>query len=175
MRFAALALSLSCLITPALRAMEPAGTTPILMQVGGTYLGPDMRESLNTDFGYSFGISTLIAESAIVGIPSADINSRYAPDGEGSLTTFEAYYAERALVTDRTWLGLGVGSNFVRMVLDGRPDRQTASERRWGIGAKAMLGYLITDRLFVEATYHYTGKALDLDTASTSLCLGYWF
>ena len=34
-------------------------------------------------------------------------------------------------------------------------------------------GYLITDRMFLEATYHYTGKVGGQDTSSTSLCLGY--
>jgi len=156
-------------------ALEPAGTTPLLLQVGGTYLSGDLRESLKTDWGYSAGIATLLAESGIMGVPSLDIDTRYAPDGEGSLLTFEATYAERALVGERYWLGLGIGSNFVRLKLDQTAEREGSSERRWAIGGKAMFGYLLTDRLFIEATYHYTRKVMDLDTASTTLAVGYWF
>lgn len=156
-------------------ALEPAGTTPLLAQVGGTYLNPDLREGLETDWGYSVGLATLLAESGIAGVPSLDIDARYAPDGTGSLTTFEATYSERALVGDRYWLGLGVGSNFVRLKFAATPDRAEKSERRWDLGGKAMFGYLITDRVFIEATYHYTRKAMDVDTSSTTLGLGYWF
>jgi opacity protein-like surface antigen len=156
-------------------ALEPAGTTPLLAQVGGTYLNPELRTALDTDWGYSVGLATLIAESGIAGVPSLDIDARYVPDGTGSLTTFEATYAERALVGDRYWLGLGVGSNFVRLKLDQTAKRTERSERRWDFGGKAMFGYLLTDRLFIEATYHYTRKALDMDTASTTLGIGYWF
>lgn len=156
-------------------AAQPSGTTPLLLQVGGTYLSSDLREGLSTDWGYAAGLATLIAESAIIGVPSLDLDVRYAPDGDGSLTTFEATYAERALIGDRHWFGIGIGSNFVRLKLDETPDRKADSERRWDIGGKAMLGYLITDRLFIEGTYHYTRKALDMDTSSATLAVGYWF
>ncbi|MBN8526806.1 MAG: hypothetical protein J0M02_15850 [Planctomycetes bacterium] len=156
-------------------AMEPAGTTPLLVQVGGTYMNPDLREELETDWGYSAGIATLLAESGLMGVPSLDIDCRYAPDGEGSLTTFEATYAERALIGDRHWIGVGIGSNFVRLKLDETPDRKADSERRWDVGGKAMIGYLVSDRLFIEGTYHYTREALDMDTSSATLAIGYWF
>lgn len=168
-------LALVPLVCSAALAMEPAGSTPLLVQIGGDYLGDDLREALKTDWGYHAGIATLLAETGLLGVPSLDIDVRYAPDGEGSLTSFEACYAERALVGGQYWVGLGFGSNFVRLKLDGNAEREGASERRWGIGGKAMLGYLISDRLFLEATYHYTRDALDLDTASASLSLGYWF
>jgi hypothetical protein len=63
----------------------------------------------------------------------------------------------------------------VRLKLDQTAERGADSERRWSLGGKAMLGYLLTDRMFVEVTYHYTREALDLDTASASVALGYWF
>ncbi len=156
-------------------AMEPAGTTPLLLQVGGDYLSSDLRKALQTDWGYHVGLATLVAESGMVGIPSLDLDVRYAPDGEGSFFSFEANYCERALVGDRIWLGAGVGSHFIRLKLDRTALRDESYEQHWGIGGKAMLGYLITDRLFVEATYHYTRSTLDLATTSGSLSLGYWF
>lgn len=156
-------------------AAQPSGTTPILLQVGGTYMNSDLREGLGTDWGYSAGLATLLAESAIIGVPTLDLDVRYAPDGDGSLTTFEATYAERALIGQRHWLGIGIGSNFVRLKLDETAERKATSERRWDVGGKAMLGYLITDRLFIEGTYHYTRKALDMDTSSATLAVGYWF
>lgn len=168
-------LALLPLLCSTVMALEPAGTTPLLVQVGGTYLNADLRKELNTDWGYALGIATLIAESGIAGVPSLDIDVRYAPDGEGSLTTFEATYAERALVGDRYWLGLGFGSNFVRLKFNKTETRPESSERRWDLGGKAMFGYLLTDRVFMEATFHYTREALNMNTASTTLGLGYWF
>jgi hypothetical protein len=156
-------------------AAQPAGTTPLLLQVGGDYLGADLRQALETDWGYHAGLATLVAESGMVGVPSVDLDFRYAPDGEGSLFTFAATYAERALIGGRYWVGAGFGSNFVRLKLDQTAERGADSERRWTLGGKAMLGYLLTDRMFVEVTYHYTREALDLDTASASVALGYWF
>ncbi len=163
-----------CLATAAM-AMEPAGTTPLLLQVGGDYLSTDLRKALATDWGYHAGLATLLADQGMLGVPSLDLDLRYAPDGEGSLFAFESYYAERALVGGQWWIGAGLGSNFVRLRLDETPERPADSERRWSIGGKAMLGYLLTDRVFFEATYHYSGRALDLDTSSVSFSLGYWF
>ena len=174
MRIASL-LGLCALQIPMLAAMEPAGTTPLLLQVGGTYLGPNLREELNTDWGYSVGLSVLIAESALIGVPSTDLNLRVANEGDGQFTSFSAYYAERVLMGGQTWFGFGVGSNYVKLKLDELPGRPSYVDNRWGLAVKGMLGYLITDRVFVEATYHYTGKIGDIDTSSTSLCLGYWF
>lgn len=156
-------------------ALEPAGTTPLMLQVGGDYLNGDLRTALNTDWGYHAGLDTLIAESGLVGVPSVDIDLRYAPDGEGSLLVIEASYAERALIGGRWWVGAGVGSNFVRLRLDATPKRAADSDRRWSLGGKGMLGYLITDRLFFEATFHYSRQALELNTGSVSASLGYWF
>lgn len=156
-------------------AMEAAGSTPVLLQAGGDYLSGDLREALATDWGYHLGIATFLAEQGLVGISSLEIDVRYAPDGEGSLLAIETGYAERALVGGRVWLGLGFGSNFVRLKLDETRERAADSDRRWSIGVKAMMGYLITDQIFLEATYHYTRKALDLDTSSASISLGYWF
>jgi hypothetical protein len=169
----------SLVLVPALCAValaaEPTGTTPLMLQVGGDYLNSNLRTALNTDWGYHAGLTTLIAESGMFGVPSVDIDVRYAPDGEGSLLAVEANYAERALIGGRYWFGAGLGSNFVRLVLNRTPERAEDSERRWAIGGKAMLGYLVTDRLFIEVTYHYTREALDLNTGSVSGSLGYWF
>jgi hypothetical protein len=156
-------------------AAQSTGTTPLMLQVGADYLNSNLRTALATDWGYHAGLTTLVAESGVVGVPSVDIDLRYAPDGEGSLLAVEATYAERALIGGRWWAGIGLGSNFVRLTLDRTEERAEASERRWTLGAKGMLGYLITDRLFVEVTYHYTREALDLNTGSVSGSLGYWF
>jgi hypothetical protein len=168
-------LALVPLVCSVAYAAQPAGTTPLLLQAGGDYLGADLRKALSTDWGYHAGLATLVAENGMVGVPSVDVDFRYAPDGEGSLFSFEATYAERALVAQQLWIGAGFGSNFVRLKLDETPERAADSERRWSIGGKAMVGYLLSDRLFVEATYHYSREALDLDTMSVSIDLGYWF
>lgn len=168
-------LALACCLSPVVCAAQGMGTTPLLLQVGGDYLSDDLRKALETDWGYHGGLATLVTESGVIGVPSLDIDVRYAPDGEGSLTTFEAYYAERTLGSGQYWLGFGLGSNFVRLKLDETDKRASASERRWELGFKGMLGYRLTDRVFFEATYHYTGDALDLDSSSVSASLGYWF
>lgn len=168
-------LALVTLVCSTALAAQPAGTTPLLLQVGGDYLGADLRQALETDWGYHAGLATLLAESGLIGVASVDLDFRYAPDGEGSLFSFSACYAERALVGQQFWIGAGFGSNFVRLKLDQTPERAGASDRRWSLGGKAMVGYLLTDRLFIEATYHYTRDALDLDTSSGSISLGYWF
>ncbi len=168
-------LALVTLLCSTALAAQPAGTTPLLLQVGGDYLGADLRKALETDWGYHAGLATLVAESGMVGVPSVDLDFRYAPDGEGSLFTFSACYTERAMIAPQFWIGAGFGSNFVRLKLDETPERAGASDRRWSLGGKAMAGYLLSDRLFVEATYHYTRDALDLDTSSASISLGYWF
>lgn len=168
-------LLLPLLCAAAVGAAEPSGSTPLLVQIGGDYLSGDLRRELATDWGYRGGLAVLLAESAVVGVPTLDLDVRYAPDGEGSLFSFEASYAERALLGDRMWAGLGLGSNFVRLKLDQTPERAARADRRWSLGGKAMVGYLITDRLFVEATWHYTREVLDLDSNTVSLGLGFWF
>ena len=162
------------LCCPLAWAMEPAGTTPLQLKLGGAYLSDDLRVASGENWGYYAGLSTLIAESGIFGVPSADIDVRSLNTGDAELLSIEVSYAERALVGDRYWLGFGVGSNWTKLGLSpvGVPARE---ERRWAIGGKAMIGYLLTNRLFIESTYHYSGKALDLDTSSVSLALGYWF
>jgi hypothetical protein len=169
------AVLLSVLGFASLAAVEPAGSSPLLVQVGGTYLSGDLRQALHTDWGYAAGVAALLAESGFMGVPSLDIDTRYAPDGEGSLLTFEATYAERSLVGERYWLGVGLGSNFVRLKLDKTGDRAAASDSRWTVGGKAMIGYLLSDRLFIEGTYHYTRKIMDMDSSSATVAIGYWF
>lgn len=156
-------------------AADMQGATPLLATAGGTYLGTDLRKALETDWGVAGGLSAMLGESGVLGLPSLDVNVRYAPDGDGSFLSFESGYAERMLIAQQTWLGFGFGGNFVRLKLDETPLRAAASERRWQVGGKAMLGFLLTDRFFVEGTYHYTREALGLNTSSATIALGYWF
>jgi len=169
------ALVLASCLSPVISAAQAMGSTPLLLQVGGDYLSDDLRKALETNWGYHAGLATLLAENGLMGVPSLDLDVRYAPDGDGSLMSFEACYAERSLISGQYWFGLGIGSNFVRLKLDQTPERAESADRRWEIGGKAMIGYLMTDRVFFEATYHYVGDSLGLDASSVSASLGYWF
>lgn len=164
------------LVAASARAWGAQGGMPVMAQAGGDYLGPELRRALETDWGYRLGIATLLAERGLLGMPSLDLDLRYAPDGEGDFIAGEVAYAERRLVQPRWWLGAGLGSHYLRLKLDERPgERAAAEERRWGVGGKLMLGYLVTERAFAEVTGHYTERALGIDTWSVSGCLGYWF
>lgn len=175
MRLTAAAL-LPVIAAGCLCAADPYGGSPMLGQLGGTYLSPDLRKNLQEDWGFHAGIATLLAEKGVFGMPSADIDARYAPTGDGSLTSIETTYAERSLVGERWWVGAGAGANWMHLIVDdpslkgGRAD-----ERGWSIGGKGMIGMLLTNRTFVEATYHYTPKMLGLNTSSISVGFGYWF
>ncbi|MCS6970590.1 MAG: hypothetical protein RMM29_01920 [Planctomycetota bacterium] len=166
-----------CALLLALAASVPAAQgLPFFVQAGGDYLGPELRKALETDWGYRLGLGTLLLERGLVGLPTIDLDGRYAPDGEGTFAAFEVTYAERRQIRQRWWLGLGLGSNFVRLKLAEIPGvRAAAEQRRWDIGGKLMAGYLLSERLFFEITWHYTRRALDLETMSFSGGLGYWF
>lgn len=161
-------------------AADRFGGTPMLGQVGGTYLSSELRQQLAADWGFFAGISTLLAERGIRGMPSLDIDVRYAPCPGGEMLSVQTSYSERILVGQRWWLGAGLGANWTHLQVKAdttaaAPLNSDRDERKWGVGGKAMLGMLLTNRAFVEATYHYTPKLLDTDTTSISVGLGYWF
>jgi hypothetical protein len=176
MRATALLIPLAAVISSTASAADIYGGTPMLGQVGGTYLSSELREPLVTDWGFYAGLATLLGERGAVGMPSLDLDGRYATGTGGELITFESCYSERALVGQRWWLGAGFGANWMSLKLKGLPGKaDDRDEQKWGIGGKGMLGMLISNRLFVEGTYHYTPKILETATTTISVGLGYWF
>jgi hypothetical protein len=174
MRIASAALSL--LMASSAMAAQAGPSTPLMGYAGTTYLHENLRISTGRDWGYAAGVAATIAEQGLLGLPSADIDVRYSPGPAGELLAVETSYAERALISERVWIGLGIGANYVKLSLEG--SQQPGDEReshRWAAGGKAMLGYLLSDRLFLEGSFHRTGTLLGIDTSSTSICLGYWF
>jgi hypothetical protein len=177
MRAPALLIPLLAALGSGASAADVYGGSPMLGQIGGTNLSSDLRQQLGADWGFHAGLATLVAESGVLGMPSLDLDARYAPCPDGDLLSFETYYAERALVGGgRWWLGAGFGANWMKLSLKGvAPLNDDREERKWGLGAKGMIGMLLTNRAFIEATYHYTPRLLDADTTSISVGLGYWF
>lgn len=161
-----------------LLAADPYGKTPMLGQIGGTSLSSDLRDTLDGRWGGYAGLAVLVAEKGLLGMPSLDVDVRFAPGKGGDLTSVESSYAERSLVGDRWWLGAGLGANWMRLSLKGKsqiPVTTDKQESKWGVGGKGMIGMLISNRFFVEGTYHYTPKILGTDTTSVSVGIGYWF
>ena len=175
MRAPALLIPLVCAVSTA-AAADVYGRTPMLGQAGGTYLSSELREPLGSKWGFYAGLATLLGESGVLGMPSLDLDGRYVTATGGELIAFESTYCERALVGQRWWLGAGLGANWLSLKLKGLPgpadDRE---EQKWGIGGKGLMGLLLTDRLFIEGSYHYTPKLLDTATTTISVGLGYWF
>lgn len=165
----------SLLAAGAICAAEP---TPFMAQVGGTYLSNDLREALKENWGFHAGIATCVAESGFMGLPSADIDLRYAAGSSGSLLTVETTYTERAFLSEGWYIGLGIGAHYASLELEtvtATGATVTNKEHKWAPGGKALIGIQLSDRAFLEATYHRTVSLLDSDTSSISLSIGYWF
>lgn len=176
-----LRLALPIVLVASIQAADPYGTTPVLVQLGATYLSQEMRAALGSDWGIHTGVAAKLDDSGLFGMPSADLDLRYASGNGSSFMAFGTTYAERRLIDEHWWLGMGAGADYIRVQQDvpANAAKGTAAinvdERKWAIGGKAMLGFLITPRFFLEGTYHYSHKVAEIDTTSISIGLGYWF
>lgn len=116
-----------------------------------------------------------------MGMPSADLDLRYASSHSSTFTAFATSYAERRKIGDQWWLGFGIGGEYLRVKRAPRQDAGAATttdveeSHKWVVSGKGMLGLLITQRFFLEGTYHYSPKVLGVETTSMSIGLGYWF
>lgn len=163
----------SVLLCAAALAAAEGAQTPLLVQAGATYLSGDLRQATGQRWGYHLGIASMLAEQGVLGMPTAEIDGRYAEGNALKLYAATIGYAERARAGDRIFLGAGFGTAYLRLR---RTDPAAPEgEDDWRLFAKGMLGYSLSDNLFFEATYFHTPRIGGLSTASTSLALGYWF
>ncbi|MEK7414573.1 MAG: hypothetical protein AAB263_14765 [Planctomycetota bacterium] len=158
-------------------AAEPSGETPLLVQVGGSYLSAATRVQLEKTWGAYVGVATLLTDTqGFVGWPSADLDARYANGPTTSLLSVTACYTERFISSgERYYFGLGIGGSYNeigRLASGSNPSRK---DKSWGFGGKALFGYLLTNRAFVEASYFQTPELAGIETKSMTVGLGYWF
>jgi hypothetical protein len=147
----------------------------MIIQGGVSYPGAQVRDELGRELGVYGGLGVMLAEAAMIGMPTSDIDVRWHGAPAGRLVTVSALYVERAGISDNLWLGLGAGAVFQQA----RFERTAATgdeveERAWGLGGKVTLGAQFSERFFLEGGWHYTGEVAGVATNGFTLAIGWW-
>jgi hypothetical protein len=139
---------------------------------GVSYFDAEVRR-MTKDIGYYAALGYVDrANSGAFGMSSVDLEYRTSVGRGSRVDSFDICYSERAAISqDGVYMGIGVGSWYHRM----RDNQAGDSTRRWRPGAKGIIGLDLKRDLFMEVSYHYSGKVSGVSTAGFVAALGVRF
>ena len=165
----------------AVSAEDPAaiaiggGVSYLAHQGSRAIIDPNGHDDINDTYGWVGYLGLSAPQRAVIGFPWIDIIGTRNSGNDARIESLGVLYIERAPVTDRLYLGGGVGSFYDAIHLPATATGDRISDHDWRIGFKALIGYGFGPGPFVELSYQYSGETHDINTSSANLLVGLRF